>query len=58
MSNNYGIHASSDGGVTWQHLYDTEDLVFIDFASVGDVIYGGTRDWGERRPRRTNLKEG
>jgi photosystem II stability/assembly factor-like uncharacterized protein len=50
-SNNYGIHRSDDGGERWQHVYKTEELIFIDLVTINGVIYGGTREWGERRAK-------
>lgn len=49
MSNNYGIHRSSDGGKTWMHIFKTEEMAFMDFVVIDHVIYGGTRTWGEYR---------
>ncbi|MEQ9285367.1 MAG: hypothetical protein RIG77_00575 [Cyclobacteriaceae bacterium] len=49
MSNNYGIHRSSDGGKTWQHIFKTEEMAFMDFVVIDHVIYGGTKTWGEYR---------
>lgn len=48
-SNNYGIHRSDDGGKRWQHVYRTEELVFIDLVTMDGVIYGGTKEWREYR---------
>jgi len=52
MSNNYGIHRSSDNGKTWEHIFKTETMAFFDLISVGDKIYGGTRLWDEYRKRK------
>ena len=49
-SNNYGIH-TSDGRAGWDHVFKTEELVFIDLVTMNGVIYGGTKDWRERRSR-------
>ncbi len=51
FSNNYGIHRSQDHGKSWEHLFKTEAMAFFDLMSVGDAIYGGTRDWDEYRKR-------
>ncbi len=52
-SNNYGTHQSSDGGLTWQHLHDTEDrYAFLGLIAIGQTLYGGASPWAERRPRR------
>jgi photosystem II stability/assembly factor-like uncharacterized protein len=50
-SNNYGLHASNDGGAHWEHVLFTEDLVFIDLLVLDGVLYGGTRSWNEYRQR-------
>ena len=42
MSDDYGIHRSSDWGKTWEHVYKTEEIVFSDFLVIGSMIYGGT----------------
>ena len=52
MSNNYGIHRSSDNGKTWEHIFQTESMAFFDLISIGDKIYGGTRGWDEYRKRK------
>jgi photosystem II stability/assembly factor-like uncharacterized protein len=52
MSNNYGIHRSSDHGQSWKLIYTTESMVFFDFLVVGQDIYGGTRTWDEYRGRK------
>ncbi|MEM6298480.1 MAG: hypothetical protein AAF740_07320 [Bacteroidota bacterium] len=52
MSNNYGILRSSDKGVTWEHIFKTESLVFFDLITIGDKVYGVTRSWDEYRKRR------
>lgn len=49
LSNNYGIHRSNDAGKTWENIYKTEELVFLDLIVFGNTIYGGTAGWGERR---------
>lgn len=49
LSNNYGIHRSKDGGRTWQCVYRTEEMAFLDLATIGTTIYGGTGRWNERR---------
>jgi hypothetical protein len=51
LSNNYGIHRSSDAGKTWENIYKTEELVFLDLIVFGKTIYGGTAGWGERRAK-------
>lgn len=51
LSNNYGIHRSTDKGKTWQHIFKTETMAFFDLISNGDEIYGGTRTWDEYRKR-------
>ncbi len=52
LSNNYGIHRSSDDGQTWEHVFKTEEMGFFDFLVIGDQIYGGTRAWDEYRKRK------
>lgn len=51
MSNNYGIHRSTDNGVTWQLDLSTEDIGFFDFLEDGETLYAATRDWDEYRGR-------
>jgi photosystem II stability/assembly factor-like uncharacterized protein len=51
ISNNYGIHRSSDKGKTWEHIFKTESIAFFDLISIGDKIYGGKRVWDEYRKR-------
>ncbi len=51
LSNNYGIHRSNDEGKTWENIYKTEELVFLDLIVFGNTIYGGTAEWGERRKK-------
>ena len=51
ISNNYGIHRSSDNGNTWEHIFKTESMAFFDLIAIGDKIYGGTRVWDEYRKR-------
>ena len=51
LSNNYGIHRSGDAGKTWENIYKTEELVFLDLIVFGNTIYGGTGGWGERRAK-------
>lgn len=51
LSNNYGVHISNDRGKNWTHIYKEEDFVFLDFLVLNNVIYGGTRDWNERREK-------
>jgi photosystem II stability/assembly factor-like uncharacterized protein len=48
--NNYGIHRSDDGGKRWQHVYKTEEWVFMDLVTLNGVTYGGTK--GGKDPRR------
>ena len=52
MSNNYGIHRSSNSGKTWDHIYKTESIAIFDFLVIGKEIYGGTRAWDEYRKRK------
>lgn len=52
LSNNYGIHQSSDGGMSWNLVYPTEEMGFFEFVVEGDILYGGTRSWGEYRKRK------
>lgn len=47
MSNNYGVHRSSDMGDFWYPVYFTEKRVFFDFVLVEGIIYGGMRHWEE-----------
>lgn len=54
MSNNYGIHRSSNHGQSWEHIFPTEEMGFFDFHVIGNVIYGGTRTWDEYRKRKKN----
>lgn len=51
LSNNYGIHHSTDGGHNWQHIYATEEMGFFDLYPRGKLLYGGTRVWDEYRGR-------
>lgn len=51
LSNNYGIHRSNDAGKTWENIYQTEELVFLDLIVFGNTIYGGTAEWDERREK-------
>lgn len=51
LSNNYGIHRSSDKGNTWKLIYLTEEMGFFDLLVIGDTVYGGTREWDEFRKR-------
>ena len=51
LSNNYGIHRSSDEGKTWNHIYKIESMGFFDFLVIGNQLYGGTRAWDEYRKR-------
>lgn len=51
MSNNYGIHRSSDKGENWSLVYANEQMGFFDFLVDGDQVYGGTRNWDEYRSR-------
>ena len=51
MSNNYGIHYTTDLSSAWQLIFPTENAAFFDFLQVGDRIYGGTRAWDEYRGR-------
>lgn len=48
MSNNYGIHRSSDMGKSWKHIFKTEEIVFMDFVVMDQTIYGGTKTWEEK----------
>jgi len=54
MSNNYGIHRSTNQGVAWEHNLKTEKLAFFDFLVLGNEVYGGTRLWDEYRGRSKN----
>lgn len=54
ISNNYGVHRSSDNGQSWKLIYPIETLAFFDFFVTGDTIYGGTRVWDEFRGREGN----
>ncbi|MFK7925667.1 MAG: hypothetical protein AB8H47_27200 [Bacteroidia bacterium] len=51
LSNNYGIHRSTDGGKNWQHISATEEAAFFDLYPRGKLLYGGTRAWDEFRKR-------
>ncbi|MEM6348678.1 MAG: hypothetical protein AAF927_32640 [Bacteroidota bacterium] len=51
LSNNYGIHRSTDGGKNWQLVHATEEMGFFDLYARGNLIYGGTRVWDEFRGR-------
>ncbi|MEL7531204.1 MAG: hypothetical protein AAFN10_07860 [Bacteroidota bacterium] len=51
LSNNYGIHRSTDGGKNWQLVHATEEMGFFDLYPRGKLIYGGTRVWDEFRGR-------
>lgn len=51
MSNNYGIHRSFDNGASWEHIFKTESMGFLDLLEVNGEVYGGTRDWDEYRKR-------
>ena len=51
ISNNYGIHQSKDKGLTWEHIFQTESMAFFDLVSIGELVYGGTRQWDEYRKR-------
>ena len=57
MSNNYGIHNSTDRGNTWRLVYETEEMVFFDFLNVNNSIYGGTREWNEFRKKSAATKD-
>mgnify|MGYP001041810106 CR=1 FL=1 len=52
MSNNYGIHLSTNQGVNWALIYKTEKMAFFDFLTIGNEIYGGMRLWNEYRKRK------
>jgi photosystem II stability/assembly factor-like uncharacterized protein len=49
FSNNYGIHRSADAGKTWELIFKTEEIAFLDLFVVGNRVYGGTAGWKERR---------
>ena len=49
LSNNYGIHRSSDGGKNWQLVYPNEAWGFFDLLTVDGLVYGVTRTWKEYR---------
>lgn len=51
MSNNYGVHRSTDSGQSWQLIFPIEQMAFFDFLVVDETIYGGTRVWDEFRGR-------
>ncbi|WP_306643934.1 hypothetical protein [Sanyastnella coralliicola] len=51
LSNNYGIHRSTDYGATWELIFKTESMVFLDLIPIENEIYGGTRIWDEFRNR-------
>ncbi|MEO1260204.1 MAG: hypothetical protein AAFZ15_15520 [Bacteroidota bacterium] len=50
MSNNYGVHRSSDG-LHWNLIYPNEQMIFFDFLVLENVVYGGMRGWDEFRGR-------
>lgn len=43
MSNNYGIHRSTDGGISWTLAYPSEELLFFDFLVKKDRLFAGMR---------------
>jgi photosystem II stability/assembly factor-like uncharacterized protein len=51
MSNNYGIHRSSDGGRAWELIFPTEEFIFFDLLFFDQTIYAGTRTWNEYRKK-------
>ncbi len=51
MSNNYGIHRSSNEGKNWNLIYASESMGFFDLLVIDNKIYGGTRTWDEYRKR-------
>ncbi|MCB0636699.1 MAG: hypothetical protein KDC54_08780, partial [Lewinella sp.] len=51
MSNNYGIHRSSDRGRSWQLIWPSEQMVFFEFLPLNGMVLCGTRDWNEYRGR-------
>lgn len=54
LSNNYGVHRSSDQGQSWQLIFPIETMAFFDFLLIDDTLYGGTRVWDEFRGRERN----
>lgn len=51
LSNNYGMHQSTDGGLNWELIFKAEDKIFFDFLVADTIIYAGTRGWKERRKK-------
>ncbi|MGH1335142.1 MAG: WD40/YVTN/BNR-like repeat-containing protein [Aureispira sp.] len=51
MSNNYGIHQSTNKGKNWYLVYPTEEKAFFDLLVVDGVLYGAARTWDEYRGR-------
>jgi len=37
---------------TWENIYKTEELVFLELIVFGNTIYGGSAGWNERREKR------
>lgn len=52
MSNNYGVHRSTNKGKTWTLDYKQKAFIFFDFWAEGDLIYGGVREFKDERPER------
>ncbi|MEM6723350.1 MAG: hypothetical protein AAF598_04885 [Bacteroidota bacterium] len=51
LSNNYGIHVSTNQGEQWELTFPTERMAFFDLLVEGSVLYGSTRAWDEFRGR-------
>ena len=51
LSNNYGIHRSSNEGKSWQLIFASESMAFFDLLVIDNKVYGGTRTWDEYRKR-------
>jgi photosystem II stability/assembly factor-like uncharacterized protein len=49
LSNNYGIHRSTDSGRSWELIFKTEDVAFLDLIVFGNSVYGAAVGWHERR---------
>ena len=45
MSNNYGIHRSTDQGRNWELIFRETEWIHFDLEQEGSTIYGGIRNF-------------
>ena len=45
MTNNHGVHRSTDHGKTWDFIYPNKEFLFFDFAVDEGIIFASTRDF-------------